>query len=100
MVIKPIDEFEQWFRVTGSWWTEESDLENPIIHVRGDVTLKWPVTLIPDNHQLPYTFGEVSGDFDCMGSNVKVLTGSPRKVGGNFWASYNPITSLKGGPTW
>jgi hypothetical protein len=35
MVIKPVDEFEQWFRVSGKWRVDESDLENPIIHVQG-----------------------------------------------------------------
>ena len=100
MVIKPLDEFEQWFRITGNWWVEDSDPDNQMIHVQGDVKLKWPVTLITDNVKLPYTFGEVSGDFDCHASGLQVLTGSPTKVGGNYYASWNPISSLAGGPKW
>lgn len=100
MVTKTMDEFEQWFRIDGKWWVDDADPDNQIIHVQGDVKLKWPVSLIPDNVRLPYTFGEVSGDFDCHASSVKDLTGCPKKVGGNFWASYNPITSLAGGPRW
>jgi hypothetical protein len=99
MVTKPLDAFEQWFRITGTWWVEDAHMNNPIIHVQGDVKLKWSVTLIPDV-RMPYTFGEVSGDFDCHSQNIKDLTGSPTKVGGNYYASWNPITSLKGGPKW
>jgi hypothetical protein len=59
MVTKPLDEFENWYKITGTWWVDDADMNNPIIHVQGDVKLKWPVTLIPDNVKLPYTFGEV-----------------------------------------
>lgn len=100
MVIKPIEDFEEWFQVSGKWWTDETDPENPIIHVQGDVKLKWQVTLIPDNVRLPYTFGEVSGNFDCHGTGIQYLTGSPRRVGGNFYAGWNPIINLQGGPDW
>lgn len=68
--------------------------------MQGDAKLKYPVILIPDCVRIPYTFGEVSGNFDCHGAQVQDLTGSPRKVGGNFDAGWNPITSLAGGPTW
>ena len=100
MVIRPIDEFEQWFKITGRWWVDDVDPDNLIINVQGDVKLKWPVTLISDNVRIPYTFGEVSGNFDCHAVQVQDLTGSPRKVGGDFHAGWNPITSLKGGPEW
>ena len=100
MVIKPLDEFEQWFRINGRWWVDDADTDNLIIYVQGDAKLKYPVILIPDCVRIPYTFGEVSGNFDCHGAQVQDLTGSPRKVGGNFDAGWNPITSLAGGPTW
>ena len=99
MVTKPLDEFENWYKITGTWWVDDAHMNTPIIHVQGDVKLKWSVTLIPDV-RMPYTFGEVSGDFDCYAMNIKDLTGSPTKVGGNYYASYNPIASLKGGPKW
>jgi hypothetical protein len=100
MVIKPIEDFEEWFRVSGKWWADETDPENPTIHVQGDVKLKWQVTLIPDNVRLPYTFGEGSGNFDCHGTGIQDLTGSPRRVGGNFYAGWNQIPNLAGGPAW
>lgn len=98
--MKPIEDFEQWFRVSGRWWTDETDLENVIIHVQGDVKLKWQVHVIPDNLRIPYTFGEVSGNFDCHACMIKDLTGCPQKVGGNFNAGWNPILTLKGSPKW
>jgi hypothetical protein len=97
MVTYPLEQFEEWFKITGNWWPDDSDPDNLIIHVQGDVKLKWPLT---GTGTLPYTFAEVSGNFDCHGSGLKVLTGSPRKVGGNFDAGWNPITSLAGGPAW
>jgi hypothetical protein len=101
MVIKPLDEFEDWCKVRyGSWWVDDADLNNPIIHVHGDATIKWAVNLIQGNHRIPYTFGEVSGNFECYGIMLKDLTGTPRRVGGKFDAGRNPLTSLKGGPEW
>ena len=97
MVTYPLEQFEEWCKITGNWWPDDTDQDNPVIHVQGDVKLKWPMT---GTGTLPYQFAEVSGNFDCHGSGLKELTGSPRKVGGNFDAGWNPITSLKGGPTW
>ena len=96
MVNLPIQDFLNWFYVDGSWsYTDDHD---PIINVQGDVKLKWMVSLSPAKTRLPYTFGEVTGNFDCHACNVKDLTGTPRKVGGNFIASYSPLVNLKNGP--
>lgn len=97
MVTYPIEQFEEWFRITGKWWADDADPDHPIIHVQGDAKLKWPVT---GTGTLPYEFGEVSGNFDCNGAGLKELTGCPQKVGGDFYASYNLIETLKGGPRW
>lgn len=97
MVTYPLEQFEEWFRVDGKWWPDDTDLDNPIIHVQGDVKLKWPMTT---TGTLPYHFAEVSGNFDCHAAGLKELTGCPTKVGGDFYASYNLIETLKGGPRW
>ena len=97
MVTYPLEQFEEWFRITGNWWPNDTDPDNLIIHVQGHAKLKWPMT---QTGLLPYKFAEVSGNFDCSGAGLKELTGSPTKVGGDFYASYNMITHLKGGPQW
>jgi hypothetical protein len=97
MVTYPLEQFEEWFKITGNWWPDDSDMDNLVIHVQGHAKLKWPMT---GTGTLPYQFAEVSGNFDCTGAGLKELTGCPQKVGGNFYASYNLITNLKGGPQW
>jgi hypothetical protein len=96
MVTYPLEQFEEWFRITGKWWSDLTDQDNPIIHVQGDVKLKWTMP----TKKLPYQFGEVSGNFDCHATALQELTGCPTRVGGNFDAGWNLITNLVGGPRW
>jgi hypothetical protein len=64
------------------------------IDVKGDVNLEHK---LGDLKQLPLTFNEVSGYFDCGRNNLTTLEGCPQKVG-NFWNSHNKLTSLEHSP--
>jgi len=66
------------------------------IDVEGDVGLNGRlVGLI----QLPLTFNEVKGDFDCRVNNLTTLEGCPKVVRGKFSCSNNNLTSLEHSPT-
>jgi hypothetical protein len=47
---------------------------------------------------IPIRFGKVSGDFYCSFNELTTLEGSPKSVGGDFNCSDNQFTSLKGSP--
>lgn len=47
---------------------------------------------------LPFTFGEIWGDFDVSNSKITSLDGSPKSVNGDFWCVNTDITTLDGGP--
>jgi len=48
--------------------------------------------------KLPIKFRNVSGNFYCSYNNLTSLVGGPETVGGDFDCSYNNLTSLVGGP--
>lgn len=48
--------------------------------------------------ELPVSFSEVKGYFDCSHAGLKTLKGSPHTVGGNFMCAYNDLEYLIGGP--
>jgi len=51
-----------------------------------------------DLKQLPLTFNEVRGYFDCSENELTTLEGCPKKVYGDFYYSRNKLTSLEHSP--
>jgi hypothetical protein len=51
-----------------------------------------------DLKQLPITFNEVKGDFDCRVNNLTTLEGCPKIVHGIFACTRNRLTSLEHSP--
>jgi hypothetical protein len=49
--------------------------------------------------RLPFAFGKVGGDFYCSYNRLTSLEGVPREVGGNLWCNNNQLVSLEGAPT-
>ena len=47
---------------------------------------------------LPYKLRRVRGDFYCTYNQLTTLEGAPREVGGGFSCSYNQLTTLEGAP--
>jgi hypothetical protein len=43
-------------------------------------------------------FGNVTGDFACIGNKLQSLEGAPKKVDGNFDCNQNKLQSLEGAP--
>jgi hypothetical protein len=68
------------------------DPESGVVDVAGDARLK---TL---TSQLPVRFGHVSGNFYCSYNSLTSLDGAPRSVGGNFMCHNNSLTTLDGAP--
>jgi len=66
------------------------------IDVVGDVYL---TDGLGDLKQLPLTFNEVKGKFNCRSSNLTTLEGCPKKVQSNFYCSENKLISLEHSPT-
>jgi hypothetical protein len=64
-----------------------------ILDVRGSVCLR-------DRQltELPFKFGEILGDFYCSFNKLTSLKGCPIKVNGDFRCSFNQLTSLEFGP--
>ena len=48
--------------------------------------------------ELPLKFNKVNGNFNCSGTGLTTLDGSPKEVGGVFYCYNNKLTSLEGGP--
>jgi hypothetical protein len=71
------------------------DICNGIVHVVGDVTINSGLGLT----RIPVQFGYVGGDFYCSYNELTSLSGCPSEVGGDFFCSSNKLVSLDGGPT-
>jgi len=63
------------------------------VKVKGNVDLSGL-----DLTKIPINFTEVGGDFYCSYNKLTSLKGAPKKVGGDFICSYNKLTSLEGAP--
>lgn len=80
---------------THFWITKgkvQIDPDTGVVNVEGSVRLKHSLS------QLPVTFGEVWGYFDCARKSLTTLQGAPRLVGGNFFCESNKLTHLQGSP--
>jgi hypothetical protein len=69
--------------------------KNGLVSVVGDVNLKEEIK----TSQLPVSFEEVAGYFDCSHNQLDSLEGAPRDVGRVFSCNNNRLTDLKGAPT-
>ena len=63
------------------------------IDVNGGVNLDYYILT-----ELQLKFNKVSGNFNCSGTGLTTLDGSPKEVGGVFYCYKNKLTSLEGGP--
>lgn len=69
------------------------------IYSDGEVTVNGDVVMSdPDLNEIPIQFGTVMGLFNCHGSNLTTLKGSPHTVI-NFNCAENNLTSLEYGPS-
>jgi len=66
------------------------------IDVVGDVDFSWGK--LRDLKQLPLTFNEVGGFFDCSDNNLTTLMGCPKEIHLWFNYSFNNLTSLEHSP--
>jgi hypothetical protein len=77
------------------------NIRNYQIRDDGSIDVEW-VDLywgkLGDLKQLPLTFNEVGGFFDCSDNNLTTLMGCPKKVYGNFSYGGNKLTSLEHSP--
>jgi hypothetical protein len=48
--------------------------------------------------KLPIKFGRVTGNFWCSYNQLTSLEGCPKEIGGSFFCHYNKLTSLEGCP--
>jgi len=71
---------------------DQIEIDGDIVNVTGDVGL------IKSCGELPFQFGEVTGEVGFHEKELTTLRGSPTKVGGAFYAYGNDLTDLKGGP--
>ncbi|MCK9475622.1 MAG: hypothetical protein M0R46_06880 [Candidatus Muirbacterium halophilum] len=63
------------------------------IDVNGDVDLSRKKL-----KELPLKFRKVSGDFYCSYNQLSSLVGCPQSIGGDFYCGINKLTSLVGSP--
>jgi len=79
----------------------EYDIENYQIRDDGSIDVDGDVDLhgrLGDLKQLPLTFNQVKGDFNCGGNNLTTLKECPKEVRGYFSCSENKLTSLEYSP--
>ena len=77
-------------------WCDEMGIKNYTINSQGEIDVDGDVNLYKKNFkELPYKFGEVSGNFNVDNNkNLKTLKNCPNKVGGFFNCSLNPQLDL------
>ena len=86
---QPIEDFESWFNVFGTY---NVDSESGKITVLGSCILK------RSTRWLPYDFQAVTGSFDLEDGKFSTLQGCPSEVGGDFRLGQYKGVDLKGGP--
>jgi hypothetical protein len=79
---------------------DEYGIENYSINGDGSIDVMGDVDLCNNMlNYLPITFHRVTGDFYCSFNRLTSLEGCPKEVGGDFSCSYNKLTSLEHCPT-
>jgi hypothetical protein len=79
----------------------EYGIENYQIRDDGSIDVVGNVNLynkLGDSKQLPLTFNEVGGYFNCSKNILTTLEGCPKEVGTWFSCSWNKLTSLEHSP--
>ena len=80
-------------------WLNQYEISNFTIRSDGIVDVDDDVDLTGfDEPILPVQFGKVSGSFNCYGSALISLQGTPQTVGGDFDCHCTLVTSLQGSP--
>lgn len=74
-------------------WSVNSNNE---VDTKGEVYILRPYN--SDGPFVPFKFGRVGGNFNCVYNNLRNLDGCPREVGGEFNLKGNKLTSLVGAP--
>ena len=74
-------------------------IKNYIIAKDGYVNILGGINLAEFRfNKIPIRFGRITSHFYCRHCGLKSLENSPRRIDGNFSASFNFITSLEGFP--
>jgi hypothetical protein len=75
-------------------------IENWTLNPDGAVDVEGNVDLANKGlRKLPLKFGRVTGNFWCSYNQLTSLEGCPTEIGGSFWCFDNLLTSLEGCPT-
>ena len=75
-------------------------ISNYTINPEGSIDVDGDVSIANGRlTKLPLKFNKVSGDFYCSWEDLTTLEGSPKEVGGDFFCSYNKLKSLKHSPS-
>jgi hypothetical protein len=79
---------------------EKFEIENYTINTDGTIDVDGDVYLNNRNINdlTVFSFGKVTGDFNCSYNKLKSLEGSPYYVGGDFDCSNNKLSNLVGSP--
>jgi hypothetical protein len=78
---------------------KQYDIKNYTINPDGSIDVNGDVNLSGyDLSEIPLTFNKVSGNFFCSYNQLTSLKGSPRWVGSSFYCRYNRLTSLEFSP--
>lgn len=75
-------------------------ISNYTINPDGSIDVDGDVSIVNGRlTKLPLKFNKVSGDFYCSWEDLTTLEGSPKEVGGDFFCSYNKLKTLKHSPS-
>ena len=79
---------------------QKYNIKNYIINEDGSIDVDGDVDLSNRKLiELPLKFRNVNGNFYCSWNELTSLEGAPSSVDGHFGCAYNKLTSLEGGPS-
>ena len=82
-------------------WLDEHGIKNYTLNDKGEIDVDGDVNLRKKGlTEFPpfIQFGAVKGNFYCSFNNLTSLKGAPKEVSGGFDCSYNKLTTLEGAP--
>ena len=71
-------------------------IENYSINPDGSIDVEGDVVILIFTNELPIKFNKVSGNFYCSYNNLSTLKNFPNEVGGETFLYGNPLKSLDG----